>query len=159
MTKQKIWRIISIIIAVFSLIYGIHSMIEYNKIKEGYISLYEKGHLTNEDIKTLSSDYKYCTTTMPNEESATSPEAITYKKLYGIEYIGQYEVDKDGGINVKFLHGDPAKILILDEKGNERFYAEVSELDFEPGEAGEYDVYLVGNKFTGRVAFSTYKCE
>ena len=35
----------------------------------------------------------------------------------------------------------------------------VSTLTFEPGEAGEYDVYLVGNKFTGRVAFSTYKCE
>ena len=46
--------------------------------------------------------------------------------------------------------------MILDEKGNERFYKEVSELDFEPGEAGGYDVYLVGNKFTGGVQFSTY---
>ena len=40
---------------------------------------------------------------------------VKYKKLYGIEHVADYELDKDGGIDVDFLEGDPAKILIFDE--------------------------------------------
>ena len=153
MLKRIIKKIISLIVAIAALVSAINLWLDHCQDVERYEAFYEKRHLTAEDMK-MESSWKSCTTIgdAPFEE-------VRYRKLYGAEYIGEYEIDKNGGINVVSTSGKPVKVLILDEKDNERFYAEVSELDFEPGEAGGYDVYLVGNKFTGRVAFSTYKCE
>ena len=158
--KRIIKRIISFVVAIVALVNLINLWVDHRQDVEEYTAFYEKSHLTADDLKTESS-YKYSTTTMPNEESATSPAAVSYKKLYGVEYIGKYEIAEDEGIEVSFWHGDPAKTLILDKDGNEMFYDEVTEVGFEPGETGEgeYDVYIVGNKFTGRVKIRTYQCE
>ncbi|MBQ3611270.1 MAG: hypothetical protein IJA01_03260 [Firmicutes bacterium] len=153
MLKRMIKKIISLIVAIVTLVSAINLWLDHRQDVEEYEAFYEKRHLTAEDMK-MESSWKSCTTI-----GGTPPEEVSYRKLYGIEYIGEYEIDKDGGINVISATGEPVKVLILDEKGKEIFYRAISTLYFEPGEAGEYDVYLVGNKFTGRVAFSTYKCE
>ena len=158
MNKQKIRAILPIITMIISVIGMIYFGTNIAEDRNMYEDMYEKAHLTAEDLK-ISSSYKYSTATMPNVEEAVAPEAVSYKKLYGVEYIGKYTIAEDEGIEVSLLHGDPAKILILDKEDHERFYAEVSELNFEPGKTGKYDVYSVGNKFTGRVQIKTYKCE
>lgn len=150
MLKRMIKKLISLIVLIVALVNVINLCIDHRQEVEKYEAFYAKQHLTAEDIKTESS-WKSCTTFGDDP-----PMEVQYKKLYGIEYIGEYEIDKDGGINVISATGEPVKVLILDEKGKEIFYRAISTLYFEPGEAGEYDVYLVGNKFTGRVSFSTY---
>lgn len=158
MNKQKIKKIIYVSIVGFLLVSNLYFLMQNYEVKQECKALYEKEELTMSDLKTKST-FVTSSSISRGEEGDAPPEKVRYKKLYGVEYIGKYAITEDEGIDVSLLHGDPAKILILDEKGNERFYREVSTLTFEPGEAGEYDVYLVGNKFTGRVAFSTYKCE
>lgn len=158
MAKEKVKRIIYVTIFIFLLASNLFFLMQNYEVKQDCKELYEKRHLTEMDMKSKST-FITSSSTISGDEGDNPPEEVRYKKLYGVEYIGEYEIDKNGGINVVSTTGEPVKVLILDGKGDERFYAEVSELDFEPGEAGEYDVYLVGNKFTGRVAFSTYKCE
>ena len=158
MNKLKIRTILPIVTMIISIVGMICFGTNIAKDRNMYEAMYEKAYLTAEDLKT-SSSYKYSTVTMPNEEEAVAPEAVSYKKLYGVEYIGKYSITEDEGIEVSFLHGEPAKTLILDKDGNEMFYDEVTELGFEPAKAGKYDVYIVGNKFTGRVQIKTYKCE
>ena len=155
MTKEKIKRIIYVTIFIFLLVSNLYFLMQNYLVKQDCKELYEKKHLTEMDLKSKST-FITSSSTIPGDEGETPPEEVQYKKLYGIEYIGEYEVKEDGGIEVKVLHGDNVKVLILDEDGEERFYKEISTLSFEPGEAGEYDVYLVGNKFTGRVAIKTY---
>jgi hypothetical protein len=158
MKNQKIKRIIYIMVFVIMLASNLYFVAENYKENKECKVLYQKEHLTPEDLN-VGSNYNYSTIRTPGEEGEVPPEEVRYKKLYGVEYIGKYEINKDEGIKITFLHGDSAKILILDKDGNERFYDEVSELDFEPEETGEYDVYIVGDKFTGRVAIKIYKCE
>ena len=155
MTKQKIKRIIYVAIVGFLFISNLYFLMQNYEVKQECKALYEKEELTIQDLKSKST-FVTSSSISRGEERDAPPEEGKYKKLYGVEYIGNYDIEKNGGINVVSTTGKPVKVLILDEKGNERFYAEVSELNFEPGEAGGYDVYLVGNKFTGRVAFSTY---
>ena len=155
MLKRMIKKIISLVVVIVALVNVINLWVDHSQEVEEYEAFYAKQHLTAQDIKTEST-YKTNTVITPGEEGTKPPSEVKYKKLYGIEYIGEYEVKEEGGIEVKVLHGDNVKVLILDEEGEERFYRELSTLTFEPGEAGGYDVYLVGNKFTGRVSFSTY---
>lgn len=155
MTKEKLKRIIYITVFIFLLASNLYFLMQNYEVKQDCKELYEKKHLTEIDLKSRST-FITSSSTILGDEGDAPPEEVKYKNLYGIEYIGKYEVDKDGGIQVKVLHGDSVKVLILDKEGKERFYKELSTLTFEPGEAGGYDIYLVGNKFTGRVAFSTY---
>lgn len=155
MTKQKIKRIIYVAIVGFLFISNLYFLMQNYEVKQECKALYEKEKLTIQDLKSKSTFVTSSSISL-GEEGDAPPEEVKYKKLYGVEYIGNYDIEKNGGINVVSTSGKPVKVLILDEKGNERFYKEVSEMNFEPGEAGGYDVYLVGNKFTGRVAFSTY---
>ena len=112
--------------------------------------LYAKEELTAEELKI--STFAYSTVTESEGEDGESM-AVQYKRLYGAEYVGAFELDESEGIEAILSRGK-AKVLILDEAGEQRFYREVSELYFEPGEAGKYDIYFVGNKYTGRVVFS-----
>ena len=158
--KRILKKIISIIISIVALVSAINLYVEHHQDVQEYKALYEKEYLTEKDLKTKS-NYTYCTSTILGDEGETPPAEVRYKKLYGVEYIGKYKIAEDEGIEVSFWHGGPAKVLILDKDGNERFYEEVTELGFEPGETGEgeYDVYIVGNKFTGRVKIRIYRCE
>lgn len=152
MKNKKIWQIVSLVMAILCCINLIYLKSESNEIKKVSNVLYEADYLTIEDVKNKST-FKSCISV---EDEDTGEIEVKYKKLYGIEHVADYELDKDGGIDVDFLDGDPAKILIFDENGNQRFYKEVSELNYEPGEKGKYSVYLVGNKFTGEVIFNAY---
>ena len=155
MAKEKVKRIIYVTIFIFLLASNLYFLMQNYEVKQDCKELYKKRHLTEMDMKSKST-FITSSSTISGDEGDNPPEEVRYKKLYGVEYIGEYKIDKNGGINVVSTTGEPVKVLILDGKGDERFYAEVSELDFEPGETGGYDVYLVGNKFTGRVQFSTY---
>ena len=108
--------------------------------------LYDKTEITKADLE-VKSDYK----TITEVGSAESGD-LSYKirKLSGAEYIGQIKLAENEGADITCTPGD-AKILILDEQGQQRFYASVTELHVEPGEAGNYDVYLIGKRFTGKV--------
>ena len=149
--KRIIKKIVSLIVSIIVLVNAINLWVDHRQEVEEYNAFYEKRHLTAEDLK-VESTYKTNTVITPGEEGKEPPSEVRYKKLYGIEYIGKYELKEEGSIEVKVLHGDNVKVLILDEEEKERFYKEITTLTFEPGEAGEYDVYLVGNKFTGRVS-------
>ena len=144
MKNEKIKRIIYIMIFIVMLAFNLYFVAENYQDNKEYKALYQKENLTTEDLN-VGSNYNYSTVTTPGEEGEAPPEEVSYKKLYGVEYIGKYEIAEDEGIEVSFLHGDLAKILILDKEGNERFYAEVTELGFEPTKEGKYDVYIVGN--------------
>ncbi|MBQ4596706.1 MAG: hypothetical protein IJB14_07000, partial [Firmicutes bacterium] len=141
MAKQIVHIAIILVVIVSGVYLGIHN----NNIKAECEALYEKSHLTEENLKFETSFSATATDELDDKEGIR----VKYKKLYGIAYIDTFKLEKEDGIEVRFLSGNPAKILILDGEGNERFYKEVSEVNFEPGKAGKYDVYLVGNKFTG----------
>lgn len=150
--KRKILRIVWLLMVVFCIIGFIYTKCEkVETIKECKV-LYEKKHLTEEDLKTKPT-FKFSTSTKSEE---TGEVEVKYKKLYGIDYIEKFKIDKDGGIKIESSNDAPAKYLILDETGNERFYREASKLFFEPGETGNYDVYIIGNKFSGKVTFTIY---
>ena len=142
MLKRIIKKTISLIVAIAALVSAINLWLDHRQDVERYEAFYEKRHLTAEDMK-MESSWKSCTTI-----GGTPPEEVSYRKLYGIEYIGEYEIDKDGGINVISATGEPVKVLILDEKGKEIFYRAISTLYFEPGEAGEYGKLVTYNKGT-----------
>ncbi|MBR3788107.1 MAG: hypothetical protein IKJ85_06915, partial [Firmicutes bacterium] len=116
MLKRIIKKIISLIVAIVALVSAINLWLDHRQDVERYEAFYEKRHLTAEDMK-MESSWKSCTTI-----GEAPPEEVSYRKLYGIEYIGEYEIDKDGGINVISATGEPVKVLILDEKGKEIFY-------------------------------------
>ena len=158
MSKQRIIKIIYAVIFVFLLVSNLYFCLQNYQVKQECKTLYEKETLTAEDLKAKSAFIAARTTTY-GEEGEASPAKVSYRKLYGVEYIGKYEINENEGIEVSFWHGDPAKTLILDKDGNEMFYEEATELGFEPGKAGKYDVYIVGNKFTGKVEIKTYQCE
>lgn len=155
MTKQRIKKILNVIYWLafaFCLISFVTIGIENIEVKNECKALYAKEELTEEDLKI--SKFTYSTATESDGEDGKKI-AVQYKKLYGVEYVGEFKLDENEGLQAVFSKGR-AKVLILDEEGEERFYAEVSELYFEPGETGRYDIYFVGNKYTGRVVFSTY---
>lgn len=161
MSKQKSrrinWSMISLAIAVILFIVTIPDVVAESELKKGCEVLYEKEFLTPEDMK-IGSTYKTSTEIFSGEEGETPPEQIRFRKLYGIELVGTYEIDKDGGLEVEFDAGK-AKILILDEKGQQRYYEELESpgsLSFEPGETGKFDVYIFGRKSTVKVLLSTY---
>lgn len=145
-------QIAYIAIVLVVIVSGVYLCIHNAGVKSESKALYEKSHLTEADLKTEAS-FSACSIDETDEQDGLK---VRYKKLYGVVHIDDFKIDANGGIKVELLSGNPAKILILDKTGNERFYNEVSELDFEPGEAGKYEVYLVGNKFTGKIEFSTY---
>lgn len=144
-------QILYIAIVLVVIVSGVYLIIHNSGIKEECEALYEKSHLTAEDLKTESS-FSACSI----DEKDDGSLIVKYKKLYGIVHIDTFKVNEDGGIEVAVLNNNLAKILILDKAGNELFYEEVSETYFEPGKAGKYDVYLVGNKFTGKIEFNAY---
>lgn len=150
--RQKIWRIISVLMAVLCCVNLIYLYSEKYDIKQGSKVLYNVDRLTVEDTE-IKSTFKSCVSAKDDE---TGQVEVKYKKLYGIEHVADYQLDKDGGIEVDFLDGDSAKILIFDEDGTQRFYEEVSQLNYEPGESGKYSIYIVGDKFTGKATFSSY---
>lgn len=151
------WSIISLVIAVILFIVTIPDHIAEAELKKECEILYQKELLTPEDME-IGSTYKTSTAIFTGEEDEGPPEQIKFKKLYGIEPIGTYEIDKNGGLEVEFVSGK-AKILIIDQNGQQRYYEELESpesLSFEPGQSGKYDVYIFGNKSTVRVLLSTY---
>lgn len=148
-------RVLYIIVFTVLLASNVYFVAENYKVNQECKTLYEKEHLTESDLKSKS-NFNYSSSMVSGEDEDAPPEKVKYKKLYGVEYIGQYEIEQNGCIDVKVIDGNSVKILVLDENGKERFYREVTELSFEPNEAGKYDVYLVGNKFTGQVEIKTY---
>ena len=145
-------QILYIAIVLVVIVSGVYLVIHNNGIKAECEALYEKSHLTEEDLEFETSFSASAVDELDDKEGVR----VKYKKLYGIVHIDTFKVDEDGGIHVEFLNGNPAKILILDKSGNERFYKEITEEYFDPGAAGKYDVYLVGNKFTGKIEFRVY---
>lgn len=155
--KKINWSIVSLVIAIILFIVTIPDAIDGMKFKKECETLYEKELLTAEDIK-MGSIYKTSTVITAGEEGVDPPEEISFRKLYGIEYIGAYEIDKDGGIEIEFAAGK-AKLLILDERDQQRYYEEMESpesLSFESGETGKYEVYIFGNKSTVKVQLNTY---
>lgn len=152
MKKQKIWGIVSVVMAVLCTINLIYLYSESYYIKNASNVLYDVDYLSVEDVE-INSTFRSCTSV---EDDDTGEIEVRYKKLYGIEHIADYELDKDSGIEVISVNGDPVKILIFDEGGKQRFYKEISQLNFEPGEIGEYSVYIVAKGFTGEIVCSTY---
>lgn len=155
MARPTIKSILYIILVLFVIACGMYTWLHDYDLKQEAKVIYEKEQLTEEDIK-FGSTFSGSSSSASGEEGENPPTDVRYKKLYGVEHIGNYDVEKDGGITVEIVRGENVKILILDENGNERFYDEVYDLDFDPGEAGSYDLYFVAKKFTGRACISTY---
>ena len=155
MKKEKVKRFLYIIVFMVLLAFNVYFVAENYTVHQECKTLYEKEHLSSKDLKSKSV-FNYSSSRVSGEDEDAPPEKVKYKKLYGVEYIGQYEIEQNGGIDVKVVEGNSVKILVLDENGKERFYKEATELSFEPNEAGKYDVYLVGYKFTGKVEIKTY---
>lgn len=152
MKKQKIWKIICILMFILCAINLIYLNSESHSIKKTSNVLYGVDRLSIEDVENMST-FKSCFAAQDDE---TGELEVKYKKLYGAERLMDYKLDEDGGIQVDFASEDTAKILIFDEEGNQRFYKEVSQLNFEPGESGEYSIYAVAKGFTGEIVCSTY---
>lgn len=144
-------QILYIAIVLVVIVSGVYLVIHNSGIKDESKALYEKSHLTVEDLETEAS-FSACSV----DETDDGSLVVKYKKLYGIVPVDTFKVSGDGGIDIEVLNSNVAKILILDKAGNEVFYEEVSEEYFEPGKSGKYDVYLVGNKFTGKIQFKSY---
>ena len=152
MRKQKIWKIVSILMFLLCAINLIYLNSESHSIKKSSEVLYGVDRLSIEDVENMST-FKSCFAAQDDE---TGELEVKYKKLYGAEHLMDYKLDEDGGIQVDFASGDQAKILIFDEARNQRFYKEVSQLYFEPGESGEYSIYIVAKGFTGKIVCGTY---
>jgi len=147
MNKQKIIEIVCLIMAVICFINWIYLKSESNEIKNNCKALYEKEHITAEDLKTKST-FRSCVTVGDEESSEIEAK---YRKLYGVEHIGSMDLSEYEGVDVICSMGD-ARILITDEAGTELFYESVSELYYEPGPSGKYDIWVVGKNFSGEVS-------
>lgn len=108
--------------------------------------IYDKAEITKTDIEKESS---YKTATIVDYPDGGE---FSYKirKLSGVEHIRQIHLEDDEEVTVTCSAGD-AKILIMDEQGQQKFYQAATELQIYPGNAGTYDIYLVGKKYTGKV--------
>ncbi len=108
--------------------------------------LYDKPEITKAEIESKS-EYKTITTI-----GSSDSDDFYYKirKLSGVERVCQINLDDDEGVTITCTPGD-AKILILDEQGQQMFYAPVTELHLQPDTAGKYDIYIIGKRFTGEV--------
>lgn len=143
---KKVFKIIGILFWIFMLFNVItwkQESFEYRELAGGLLN---KAEITEEDL-SIGNDYK-TTTEMGSVESGDYYYKV--RKLSGPEYLGQLKLNENEGVDITCTHGN-AKILIMDEQGQQRFYAAVTELYVEPGGAGVYDVYLIGKKFTGEV--------
>lgn len=108
--------------------------------------LYDKPEITKSDIES-ESEYKTITTI-----GSSDSDDFYYKirKLSGVELVCQINLDDDEGVTVTCTAGD-VKLLVMDEQGQQRFYQAATELQIYPGNAGTYDIYLVGKRYTGDV--------
>ena len=77
MNKQKIMKIVSLLMAICCLLCWIYLTSEDNKIKNECKALYEKEHLTAGDIKTESS-FKSCVSV---GDAKSGEIEVKYKKL------------------------------------------------------------------------------
>ena len=136
------FKILMVLIWVNLLIFQISN--HFQSIENGRI--YAKSEITKADIEKESS---YKTATIIDEPDSGE---FYYKirKLSGVEHVGQIHLDDDEGVTITCSAGD-AKILIMDEQGQQRFYQAATELHIYPGNAGTYDIYLVGKKYTGKL--------
>ena len=116
----------------------------FQSIENGRI--YDKPEITKADIEKESS-YKTATI-IGNPDSGEFYYKI--RKLSGVEHVGQIHLADDEAVTVTCSAGD-VKIMIMDEQGQQRFYQAATELKIYPGNAGTYDIYLVGKKYTGKV--------
>ena len=116
----------------------------FDSIENGRI--YEKSEITKSDIEKESS-YK-TSTTVGDPNSGEFYYRI--RKLSGVEHVGQINLEDDEEVTITCSAGD-VKILVIDEQGQQRFYQAATELQIYPGNAGIYDIYLVGKKYTGKV--------
>lgn len=140
--KKKIYKIASIIfliIGILLLVDGMIERIDNNKI-------YDKKNITVEDIceAELPSAWTISRSTWQNGAEGR------FVMMSGIEYFGCKTISADESIDVELSRGK-AKILILYEESDVVFCKEVSSLSFEPGKAGQYDVWIVGKWYTGKV--------
>ena len=108
--------------------------------------IYEKSEITKGDIEKESS-YK-TSTTVGDPDSGEFYYKI--RELSGVEHVGQINLEDDEEVTITCSAGD-VKILVIDEWGQQRFYQAATELQIYPGNAGTYDIYLVGKKYTGKV--------
>ena len=155
--KKINWSIVNLVIVIILFIVTIPDAIDGMKFKKECETLYEKELLTAEDIE-IGSTYRTSTVITAGEEGVDPPEKISFRKLYGIEPVGTYEINKDGGLEIEFTAGK-AKVLILDESDQQRYYDELEasgSMSFEPGKTGKYEVYIFGNKSTVKVQLNTY---
>lgn len=140
--KKKIYKIaciIFLIIGILLLLDGMTGRIDNNK-------LYDKKNITVEDVCEAAppSALKNSRSTWQNGAEAH------FVMLSGLEYIGSKEISDDESIDVELTKGK-AKIAILYEESDVVFCEEVSTLSFEPSVAGEYDVFIIGKWYTGKV--------
>lgn len=86
------------------------------------------------------------------ETRSSDGRGISYsvRKLSGPQHIAKVKLGEDDEVYMTITSGD-VKMLIMDEQGNQMFYAPVTEAYINPGEAGTYNIYLIGKKFTGKV--------
>lgn len=143
---KKVFKIIGILFWIFILINTITWKQESFEFRELAGSLLNKAEITQADL-SMGNDYK-TSTEIGTVESGNYYYRV--RKLSGPEHLGKLKLGENEGADITCTHGD-AKILIMDEQGQQRFYAAVTELYVEPGEAGDYDVYLIGKRFTGEV--------
>ena len=108
--------------------------------------IYDKSEITKADIEKESS-YKTATI-LADPDSGDFYYKI--RKLSGVEHVGQIHLDDEEGVTVICSAGD-VKILVMDEQGVQRFCQAATELQIYPGNAGTYDIYLVGKKYTGEM--------
>lgn len=108
--------------------------------------IYDKFEITKADIEAVSS---YKTATIVGDPDSGD---FYYKirKLSGVEHVGQIHLEDDEEVTVTCSAGD-VKLLIMDEQDRQKFYQAATELQIYPGNAGTYDIYLVGKKYTGEV--------
>ncbi len=108
--------------------------------------IYDKSEITKADIEAVSS---YKTATIVGDPDSGD---FYYKirKLSGVEHVGQIHLSDEERVTVTCSAGD-VKILVMDEQGWQRFYQAATELQIYPGNAGTYDIYMVGKKYTGEL--------
>lgn len=139
---KTILKILMVLIWINLLIFQIDN--HFQSVEAGKI--YDKSEITKADIEAVSS---YKTATIVGDPDSGD---FYYKirKLSGVEHVGQIHLSDEERVTVTCSAGD-VKILIMDEQGWQRFYQAATELQIYPGNAGTYDIYMVGKKYTGEL--------
>ena len=140
--KKKIYKIaciIFIIIGVLLLLDGMTGRIDNNKF-------YDKKNVTVETIREAG----FPSAWVNSRNTWHNGAEARFVMLSGLEYIGHKDISGNESIDVELSKGK-AKIVILYNEREVKFCQEVSTLSFEPGEAGSYDVWIIGKWYTGDV--------